>query len=76
VTYNLPAPAWGAVGNAVLRGWAIDTIITARSASPVNVTYSRNIGFGTFSFRPDLVPGIPLDLDDPSARAADASTTL
>ena len=67
VTYNLPAPAWGAVGNAVLRGWAIDTIITARSASPVNVTYSRNIGFGTFSFRPDLVPGIPLDLDDPSA---------
>ncbi|MBA2524940.1 MAG: TonB-dependent receptor [Pyrinomonadaceae bacterium] len=67
VSYNIPAPAIGSVGKAILNGWAIDTIMTARSATPVNVTISRNIGFGSYAFRPDLVPGIPLYLDDPNA---------
>jgi len=41
--------------------------MTARSATPVNVTITRNIGFGSYAFRPDLVPGIPLYLNDPNA---------
>ncbi len=66
VTYNIPVPDTGVLGIAILRNWAVDTIFTARSATPVNVFYSRNIGFGSFSFRPDLVPGIPLYVNDPT----------
>ena len=32
--------------------------------TPVDVVYSRDIGFGNSSFRPDLVPGIPLYISD------------
>lgn len=67
LSYNIPTPAIGRVGKAILQSWAIDTIMTARSATPVNVTITRNIGFGSYAFRPDLVPGIPLYLNDPNA---------
>ena len=68
VTYYVPAPPVGEVGRQVLKNWAIDGIFTGRSGAPVNVVYSRNIGFGTFStFRPDLVEGIPFYIDDPKA---------
>jgi hypothetical protein len=63
ITYNIPAPFAG-VGRALLQDWAIDGIFVGRSAAPVNVVYSRNIGFGAFNFRPDLVEGIPLYLED------------
>ena len=67
VIYAIPHPSAGKFGNAILGNWSIDTIFTARSATPVNVIIRRNIGFGTFDFRPDLIPGIPLYLDDPAA---------
>jgi len=67
VSYNFPTPKIGSIGKAVLHSWAIDAIMTARSATPVNVTVTRNIGFGSYPFRPDLVQGIPLYLDDPTA---------
>jgi hypothetical protein len=67
LSYNIPTPALGRVGKAILQSWALDTIMTARSATPVNVTITRNIGFGSYAFRPDLVPGIPLYLNDPNA---------
>lgn len=67
LTYNIPAPAFGGVGRELLKDWSVDTIFTGRSAGPVNIVYSRNIGFGTFSFRPDLIEGIPLYLEDPKA---------
>jgi len=67
MSYSIPAPDAGVIGD-ISRNWSVDSIVTARSATPVNVTFSRNIGFGSFpSFRPDLVPGIPLYLDDPIA---------
>jgi hypothetical protein len=50
----------------MLRDWSVDSIVGARTATPVNVVYSRNIGFGAYSFRPDLVPDVPLYLDDPT----------
>jgi hypothetical protein len=67
VIYAFPRPSAGKVGNAILSNWTIDGIFTARSATPVNVIIRRNIGFGLFDFRPDLIPGIPLYLDDPTA---------
>ncbi|HET6852035.1 MAG TPA: TonB-dependent receptor, partial [Pyrinomonadaceae bacterium] len=66
VTYNLPMIQTGRIGKAITRNWGVDTIFTARSATPVNVTYNRNFGFGTFGFRPDVVPDVPLYIFDPS----------
>src|SRR4029079_12721955 len=57
------------VGDGIFRNWSIDALFTARSATPVNVTYSittPGIG-GVASVRPDLVEGIPLYIDDPTA---------
>jgi carboxypeptidase family protein len=68
LTYNIPAPGSAGVGRELLRDWSVDTIFTGRSAGPVNVVYSRNIGFGNFpNFRPDLVEGIPFYIEDPKA---------
>lgn len=68
VTYDIPTPAWGTIGRAFMRDWSIDAILVARSGGPVNVSSFRNIvGFGSFQFRPDLVEGIPLYIDDPNA---------
>lgn len=67
LSYNLPTPDFGGVGRELLRDWAIDTIFAGRSAAPVNVVYARNLGFGNFFFRPDLVDGIPLYIEDPKA---------
>ncbi len=50
----------------LLEGWGFDTIFQARSGFPVNVTVTRNLGFGNYAFRPDLVPGIPIWVDDPN----------
>ena len=67
LTYNLPHPKAGALVEALMSGWAIDTMFTARSATPVNITYSAAVpGVGNVTLRPDLVAGIPLYLDDPN----------
>lgn len=65
LTYDIPMRG-PAAAKAILGHWSIDTIFTARSATPVDVTVSRNLGFGSFSFRPDLVSGVPLYLSDPT----------
>jgi hypothetical protein len=67
LSYNFPTPGLGKVGRELLQDWAIDTIFAGRSAAPVNVTHSRNLGFGNYLFRPDLVEGIPLYIEDPNA---------
>ena len=67
MTYNIPTPSVGKIGSILLRDFAVDTIFTARSATPVNVTVTRDIGFGNFNLRPDLIPDIPLYIDDPTA---------
>jgi hypothetical protein len=64
-TYNIPTVS-GEVTGKVFTGWAVDSIFTGRSSTPVNVTYAANAPFGSIALRPDLVPGIPLYLTDPS----------
>jgi hypothetical protein len=66
LTYNIPVAASTSVGALLLRGWSADGILRGRSAFPVNITVTRNIGFGTYSFRPDVVPGVPVYLDNPT----------
>ena len=69
VTYNIPTPPWGRISKAIFRDFAIDSIVTARSSTAVDVIAGTiNNPDGTiFTFRPDLVQGVPLYLDDPLA---------
>jgi len=66
LTFNLPTPRTESVGKYLLRDWSFDMIFFARTAAPVNVIVTRDIGFGSFVFRPDLVAGKPIYLEDPS----------
>jgi hypothetical protein len=65
VSYNVPTPFRNEVAGAILRNWSIDSLFTARSSTPVDITSRRDIGFGTFSFRPDVNQGVPLYIADP-----------
>lgn len=66
LTYNLPRPNVGAVGKGILSNWGVDTIFSARSATPLNVTMTMlTTTFGFYSFRPDVVSGVPLYVHDP-----------
>ncbi|MDQ3648892.1 MAG: TonB-dependent receptor [Acidobacteriota bacterium] len=66
VTYNLPKSRFGAFADAMLNDWAVDSIITARSATPVTVTTGVSNLFGR-SPRPNAILDVPLYLDDPVA---------
>jgi outer membrane receptor protein involved in Fe transport len=70
VSYELPAPQWGKVGNAILTGWAIDTIVRGRSGYPFTVQdYLNQILLnGTLQqTRPNVVPGQPFWIENPGA---------
>jgi len=72
IIYNIPPLPFGTFGRRLLRNWSVDGILAARTAAPVDVFFMRDVGFGPFSFRPDLVSGIPLYLKDfsfPGGRA-------
>lgn len=63
VTYDLPRPSVSSVAGAFLRNWSIDTIVTARSATPVDLIASSDFTGGVQTIvRPNLIPGIPLYL--------------
>ncbi len=61
-SYELPAPRSNRIAAAILGGFAFDTVIRLRTASPVTVVTGRdalNLGLTNVA-RPDLVPGEPL----------------
>jgi len=67
---ELQAPQWGRVGNAVLKGWAVDTLIRGRSGYPFTVTdyLNPNLLNGALQYtRPNVVPGQPFWIDNPTA---------
>ncbi len=68
VTYALPGPSESKFARALLGNWFVDTIVSARSALPVDIFAFTAVidGLQTLA-RPNLIPGIPLYLDDPSA---------
>jgi hypothetical protein len=68
VTYALPSPREGKFARALLGNWFVDGIVSARSAAPVDLfSAGAFIGGVQTILRPDLIPGIPLYLDDPLA---------
>lgn len=63
MTYNLPSPGWNNVARATLGGWSIDNFIIVRSSPPVDVIGGYSFADGVaVRYRPNLVPGIPLEL--------------
>ena len=67
VSYNLPSPFDAGIKRALLSDWTIVTLFNARSGRPVNVVYDLPTSYGVAYLRPDLVMGVPLYLDDPTA---------
>lgn len=67
IDYELPRRGSSKLVKALANGWAVDSTMTARSSPPVDVFVSRDIGFGSYDFRPDLVPSAPLYISDSSA---------
>lgn len=63
-SYELPAPFENRLARALVRGFAVDSIVRWRTAFPVTPTSGRDpLGLGlTNVARPDLVPGQPLYL--------------
>src|SRR5258705_1809446 len=63
VTYDLPSPGSNKTAHAMFAGWSLDTFILARSAPPVDVIgATSNVGGVTLASRPNLNPGVPLEL--------------
>jgi hypothetical protein len=66
-TYLLPTATAARPFSWLSQGWSMDAIVRARSAAPINVVAQgfllgvRQVG------RPNLVPGVPVYLDDPAA---------
>lgn len=72
VSYDIPSPGNG-LWRSIVGHWSTDSIIYARSSPPVNVVTGQD-PFGTVFLagafgiaRPNVVPGMPFYLDQPSA---------
>ena len=66
VSCDIPALRFGKLGNIILRNWSADSIFVTRSATPVNVI-TGTVVFGVVGVvRPDLIPGVPLYVDNPA----------
>jgi len=68
VSWEIPSFLEGKVGRAILGGFAIDSIFTLRSATPVNILTGADplgLGFTTVS-RPDVIAGAPSHINDPA----------
>jgi hypothetical protein len=70
VSYGIPRLRHDGISNAIIGHWSVDSIFYARSATPVNVVTGKDpYHLGAYTgengaVRPDLIPGIPLYLDD------------
>jgi len=67
-SYEVPHARAGSIQSALMRGWGLDGIFHARSGFPItvlNTDYSMGLSFANV-FRPDLVPGQSIWLNDSS----------
>jgi len=64
LTYDVPVPKTNLVGNAILRGWSLESVVQAWSAPPVNVYYDsfQTLLGAQTQVRPDVVAGQSLYL--------------
>jgi Ca-activated chloride channel family protein len=64
VLYGPPPPFASGWRNLLTRNWLLDASFSVRSAPPVNVVYGIPTSLGFLYLRPDVIPGVPLYLDD------------
>ncbi|MBL8240815.1 MAG: TonB-dependent receptor, partial [Bryobacterales bacterium] len=57
--WTLELPYW-------FRGWSLDGVVSLRTATPVDVTFYRDLGFGIYNLRPDPIEGVPMVIADPN----------
>jgi len=63
LTYNIPTPRIGSVGKTILGNWGVDSLFSARSATPLNVVMVMSTtNFGLYFFRPNLNADVPVYL--------------
>ncbi|HZI17739.1 MAG TPA: TonB-dependent receptor [Pyrinomonadaceae bacterium] len=69
LTWDLPGVSGGGPLGGLLRGWALDATLKARSATPFSVVYSTALANGDVAelTYPDYVRGVPLYVSDPRA---------
>lgn len=69
LTYAIPGKYSNPLASAVLKDWSLASQITARSALPVDIISTIGLlSNGAEQYlRPDVVPGVPVDLSDPTA---------
>jgi hypothetical protein len=67
ITYEVPAPKTNAFASTVLKGWSIQNVVQARSASPVTIFDGQFLTFQNAAvlIRPDAVGGQPFELFGP-----------
>jgi hypothetical protein len=67
LTYDIPVSDFKGAIAAFFSDWSVDAMFRAQSAIPVDVIFRSRQLFGIPQVnRPDLVPGIPLYVNDPS----------
>ena len=67
-TYDVPRIFENHLVRNLLRDWSVDAIFRARTATPLTVIVNRAL-FGLGGARADLVPGVPLYINDASVAA-------
>jgi hypothetical protein len=65
--YEISKSNTGWAGKLLWDNLSFDTIFRVQTAVPIDVIYSRDIGFGNSNFRPDIISGIPLYIKDSNA---------
>ena len=72
VSYEIPAPDWGAVANSILKGWAVDGLLRITSPPPINVTVGViSPEIGPYDTQAEIVPGQPYWLPSPPGQPGD-----
>jgi hypothetical protein len=73
ISYEIPTPSWSRTANAILKGWAVDGLVRAMTAPPINVFIQGfSPAVGHYTTQADVVPGQPWWIPDstqPSGRA-------
>jgi Carboxypeptidase regulatory-like domain/TonB dependent receptor len=67
LSYQTSSASGGRLVKGLLNGWGVDTILSARTALPVDVTFNGQQGTVFYAIRPNLISGVPTRVDDPNA---------
>ena len=73
LSYNIPGANFGGkIGRIITQGWGLDGVYRIESGPPLNVIMQTQGANGTYiSVQPDLVPGQPIWIADPTQPVGD-----